>query len=129
MRQTLHELLNKPLSDRDSASIVSIAHWASYHLVSTIIDQLPIRDQLQHRNHRGVKNSLKDKQVQTIIGNYATRVLDSCNQLETNFMTKIQYGSIDIVPDYESLIRILNDLEYICKKVTEEVNKIREKKK
>ncbi|MBD3254188.1 MAG: hypothetical protein GF383_03805 [Candidatus Lokiarchaeota archaeon] len=59
MRSTLDELLIKPFQDRDNASIATIAHWPSFHLVSVIIDQLNLPERLKHRIHRGFKNTLK----------------------------------------------------------------------
>ena len=123
MRNTLNELLEKPLQERDHASIVIIAHWASYHLISTIIDQLAIPEQLQHRNHRGIKKSLKDAQLQMIIGEDANQILNLYNLLEMNFSVKFQYGSIERVPDYDELSQILEKLEIICKNITEKVQK------
>jgi len=123
MRNTLNELLTKPVQERDHASIVIIAHWASYHLISTIIDQLAIPEQLQHRNHRGIKKSLKDAQIQEIIGNDANKILKLYNLLEMNFSVKFQYGSIERVPDYKELFQILKELEVICKNITEKVQK------
>jgi len=123
MRNTLNELLEKPLQERDHASIVIIAHWASYHLISTIIDQLAIPEQLQHRNHRGIKKSLKDAQIQEIIGEDANQILNLYNLLEMNFSVKFQYGSIERVPDYDELSQILEKLELICKNITEKVQK------
>lgn len=120
MRRTLDDLLKKPLLDRDSASIVTIAHWASYHLVSAIIDQLSVVEQLKHRNHRGVKKSLKQPQIKSILGVQADQILNLYNLLEMNFLTKFQYGSIESVPDYLTLVNILKQLEVICKKVIEE---------
>ena len=123
MRNTLNELLEKQLQERDQASIVIIAHWASYHLISTIIDQLAIPEQLQHRNHRGIKKSLKDMQLQEIIGEDANQILNLYNLLEMNFSVKFQYGSIERVPDYDELSQILDKLEFICKNITEKVQK------
>ena len=123
MRNTLNELLEKPLQERDHASIVIIAHWASYHLISTIIDQLAIPEQLQHRNHRGIKKSLKNEQLQKIIGEDANQILNLYNLLEMNFSVKFQYGSIERVPDYDELSQILEKLEIICKNITEKVQK------
>lgn len=123
MRSTLNELLAKPIQDRDHASVAIIAHWASYHLISTIIDQLAIPDQLQHRNHRGIKKSLKDEQTQKIIGDDAIKILNLYNLLEMNFSAKFQYGSIERVPNYQELSQILKDLEIICKNITEKVQK------
>ncbi|TFG26029.1 MAG: hypothetical protein EU532_10915 [Promethearchaeota archaeon] len=123
MRNTLNELLAKPTQERDHASIVIIAHWASYHLISTIIDQLGIPEQFQHRNHRGIKKSLKAAQIQEIIGNDANKILNLYNLLEMNFSAKFQYGSIESVPDYKELSKILKDLENICKNITEKVQK------
>ncbi|MFX1445485.1 MAG: hypothetical protein ACFFHV_18875 [Promethearchaeota archaeon] len=121
MRITLNELLAKPIQERDHASIVIIAHWASYHLISTIIDQLAIPDQLKHRNHRGIKQTLKNAQLQGIIGKDVENLLNLYNLLEMNFTVKFQYGSVDRVPDYKELSRILKELEIICKNVTEKV--------
>lgn len=121
MRITIKELLNKPFQERDKASIVTIAHWSSYHLVSAIIDQLPIVEQLKHHNHRGVKKTLKNPQVQALIGDYANEILYLYNFLETNFLTKFQYGGIESTPDYENLKQILEKLETICKNITEEL--------
>lgn len=123
MRNTLNELLVKPIQERDHASIVIIAHWAAYHLISTIIDQLAIPEQLQHRNHRGIKKSLKYAQIQEIIGNDANKILNLYNLLEMNFSVKFQYGSIERVPDYKELSQILKELEVICKNITEKVQK------
>ena len=123
MRNTLNELLAKPIQERDHASIVIIAHWASYHLISTIIDQLAIPEQLQHLNHRGIKRSLKNAQIQEIIGNDANKILKLYNLLEMNFSVKFQYGSIERVPDYKELFQILKELEVICKNITEKVQK------
>ena len=121
MRNTIKELLNKPFQERDKASIVTIAHWSSYYLVSAIIDQLPIAEQLKHHNHRGVKKILKNPEVQLFIGDYMNEILYLYNFLETNFLTKFQYGGIDGIPDYENLNQILEKLEIICKKVTEKL--------
>lgn len=123
MKNTLNELLEKPIQERDHASIVIIAHWSSYHLISTIIDQLAIPEQLQHRNHRGIKKSLKNSQIQEIIGNDANKILNLYNLLEMNFSAKFQYRSIEDVPDYKKLSQILKELEAICKNITETVQK------
>jgi len=123
MRITLSELLSKPSQDRDKASIVTIAHWSSYHLVSAIIDQMPINEQLKHHNHRGVKKILKNPQVQALIGDYANEILYLYNSLEMNFLAKFQYGGIESTPDYKNLNQILENLETICKKITEELQK------
>ena len=123
MRTTLYDLLNKPIQDRDNASIVTIAHWASYHLISIIIDQLPIPDRLKHRNHRGIKNTLKQSVTRNIIRDLSIQILDLYNSLESDFLTKYQYGSIDKVLDYDELKDILENLETICKNITEKVQK------
>ena len=123
MRTTLYELLNKPIQDRDNASIVTIAHWASFHLVSTIIDQLAIPERLKHRNHRGVKKTLKESETKKIIGDLSFRILNLYNSLESVFLIKYQYGSIDKMLDYEELKNILEQLEVFCKEITEEVQK------
>ena len=107
MRTTLYDLLNKPIQDRDNASIVTIAHWASYHLISIIIDQLAIPERLKHRNHRGIKNTLKQSETRRIIGDLSIHILDLYNTLESDFLTKFQYGSIDKVLDYDELKDIL----------------------
>ncbi|MHA1151017.1 MAG: hypothetical protein ACTSR8_22580 [Promethearchaeota archaeon] len=123
MRATLHDLLNKPTQDRDIASIVTIAHWASFHLVSTIVDQLAIPERLQHRNHRGVKKTLKTIELKNIIGNLSSQILNLYNNLESSFLIKYQYGSIKKELDHEELKKILEQLEVICKDITEKVQK------
>jgi len=123
MRTTLYELLNKPIQDRDNASIVTIAHWASYHLISIIIDQLAIPERLKHRNHRGVKKTLKQSEIRNILGDFSIQILDLYNNLESDFLTKYQYGSIERVLDYEELKYLLEKLEVICKNITEKVQK------
>ncbi len=121
MRTTLYELLNKPIRERDNASIVTIAHWASYHLVSIIIDQLEISERLKHRNHRGVKKTLKESETMNIIGDFSIQILDLYNKLESDFLIKYQYGSIGKMLDYEELKDIIKQLEVICKNITERV--------
>jgi len=78
-------------------------------------------EQLKHHNHRGVKKPLKHPQIQALIGDYANEILYLYNFLEMNFLTKFQYGGIESTPDYENLNQILEKLETICKKITEEV--------
>ncbi len=121
MRTTLYELLNKPIRERDNASIATIAHWASYHLVSVIIDQLEISERLKHRNHRGVKKTLKESETINIIGDLSIQILDLYNKLENDFLIKYQYGSIDKLLDYEAINGLLKQLEDICKNITEMV--------
>ncbi|MHA1294727.1 MAG: hypothetical protein ACTSQJ_18980 [Promethearchaeota archaeon] len=121
MRATLLELLNKPIENRDNASIVTIAHWASFHLISIIIDQLPIPEHLKHRNHRGIKKSLKHAKVKETIGELSIQILDLYNNIENNFLIKYQYGGINKDLNYDELYQLLKKLETICKKITEKV--------
>lgn len=121
MRNTINELLTFPLEERDHSSITIISHWASYHLISTIINQLDIPENLKHRNHRGVKHSMKHAKIREIIGNDADEILKLYNLLEMNFSAKFQYGNIEEVPNYDKLLQILKNLEDLCKRITERV--------
>ena len=123
MKSTINELLKKPLLERDHASILILIHWASYHLVSTIIDQLLIPEKLKHRNHRGIKKTLKDTEIMKILGKDANKILKLYNLLEMDFSSKFQYGYINNIPDYSRVIQILKELEDICKKITKKVQK------
>jgi len=123
MRTTLHDLMSKPIQEKDNASIVTIAHWASYHLVSTIIDQLNILERLKHRNHRGIKKSLKSLEVKEIIGDQSIKILDLYNKLESNFLSKYQYGRIDKELNDGEMKELLVELEEICKKITDKIQR------
>jgi hypothetical protein len=48
-------LLGTSQREKDLASITIIAHWASFHLISSLIDGLEISENLKHRNHRSIK--------------------------------------------------------------------------
>ena len=72
IRRTIDLLLSQPDEERDAATITTAVHWASFHLVSAIIDNLQIPERWKHRNHRSVKYALKDSgEIIAILGERA----------------------------------------------------------
>ncbi|MHA1730789.1 MAG: hypothetical protein ACTSU5_02550 [Promethearchaeota archaeon] len=119
IRETIDALMRIPTPERDAAPITTASHWASFHLLSAIIDQLSIPDKYKHRNHRGVRYILRDnEEVRAAIGGSANLLLELYNEIETGFMSKFQYGNIDKVPDYGHLMKLLDKMVEICKIIT-----------
>ncbi len=125
IRKTLNELLLKPIQERDIASISTLAHWASYHLISIIINQASIPENQQHKNHRGIKNVLRSStELRKIIGDQNSNLLlELYNQIETQYLVKFQYGWTDLNPDYGELIKLLDQIVSLCKGLTKKTQK------
>lgn len=117
---SLSTLLQAPGAERDAATITTATHWASFHLISVILDQLAVADKFKHRNHRSVKYLLRDERsVREVLGpRIADRLYKLYNDIETQFMAKFQYGSLDKIPDYDQLAGMLAEIVEICKLVT-----------
>ncbi len=122
LRHSFDLLLAQPIDVRDSAAISTLAHWISYHIISVIIDQIAIPENLKHRNHRGVKTVLgKSTEVRAILGSNSDQLLALYNQIESTFMVKFQYGKEEISPDYAKLTQILDQLVDLCKNITKQI--------
>ena len=125
IRGTIDTLMTVPEQERDAATIATSVHWASSHLVSAIVDQLAVPENRKHRNHRSVKQLMKhDQAVRDAIGEQVDRLHDAFVRIESRFMVKFQYGSIDKIPDYVALMGDLQEIIDICKAITtREANK------
>lgn len=118
MRLSLADLLSKSIDDRDAVTISTTAHWASYHLISAILDNLPIPENLKHRNHRSIKYILKNSpEIGTILGEKTLTLLNAYNEIENRFMSHFQYGGDEKVPDYDALITLLDEIVSVCKEI------------
>lgn len=118
-RGSIDMLMAVPEQERDAATIATSVHRASFYLVSAIIDQLALPENRKHRNHRSIKRLLKlDPAVRDAIGEPVDRLHDAFVRIESRFMIKYQYGSIDKIPDYAALMGDMQEIIDICKLIT-----------
>ncbi|MHA1369583.1 MAG: hypothetical protein ACTSRA_07730 [Promethearchaeota archaeon] len=123
IRRSIEKLLKDPIAERDAATICMAAHWASFHLISAVIDQCPIDEKYKHKNHRGVKFILRNIEEfhQCVTREVAEELLKIYNKIETNYMVRYQYSNASGYPDYEELMSLLNRVVEICKRITSEL--------
>jgi len=103
-------LLRNSQKEKDLASITTIAHWASFHLVSSLIDGLDISENLKHRNHRSIKNILKHGELKALLKEKSDETLNIYNQIERDFMNPFQYGRASDESSINELVQLLDDL-------------------
>lgn len=103
-------LLGNSQKEKDLASITTIAHWASFHLISSLIDGLEIPENLKHRNHRSIKNILKHGEIKAILKENADEILDIYNQIERDYMNPFQYGRAYDEGSVNELVQLLDNL-------------------
>ena len=119
------EMKSAKEDDIDYSIFFNEGYWASYHLISALLDYLDIPEKLKHKNHRNIKQVLKSNEVIQILGD-DTNSLYELYTKTLDFSSKGEYGKIKTISkdDFITFKGIIKKIKKIIETLIGSLNEI-----